>query len=84
MPEAVIRLAEASEETPPVVSPPAPAPGVFVTVKELQRILPLSRRSIYAWRKAGILPSICVGSKVIFHVPSIEAALLRHQNGGAH
>jgi hypothetical protein len=56
----------------------------FLTTSELQKnVLPLSRRSIFEWRKKGIIPSIQCGSKVLYHKDSVIAALLRHQNGGA-
>lgn len=67
----------------------APGPAVlqserpFLTTSQLQKNhLPLSRRSIYDWRMKGIIPSVQVGGKILFHWPSVEAALLRRQNGG--
>lgn len=69
-------------ETPPPAAPPQAERG-FITTDELQKFLPLSRRSIFEWRKRGIIPSVQIGSKVLYHWPSVEAALLRHQNGGA-
>lgn len=54
----------------------------FLTNSQLQEILPLSRRSIFEWRRKGILPSIRVGSKILYHRESVIAALLRRQNGG--
>jgi hypothetical protein len=55
----------------------------FLTTSELQKIIPLSRRSIFEWRRKGILPSIQIGSKVLYHRESVIAALLRRQTGGA-
>jgi hypothetical protein len=54
----------------------------FLTNAQLQEILPLSRRSIFEWRRKGILPSIQVGSKILYHRESVIAALLRRQDGG--
>ena len=54
----------------------------FLTNAQLQEILPLSRRSIFEWRRKGILPAIQVGSKILYHRESVIAALLRRQNGG--
>jgi hypothetical protein len=54
----------------------------FLTNSQLQEILPLSRRSIFEWRRKGILPSIQVGSKILYHRESVIAALLRQQHGG--
>jgi hypothetical protein len=53
----------------------------FLTNSQLQEILPLSRRSIFEWRRKGILPSIQVGSKILYHRESVIAALLRRQDG---
>ena len=55
----------------------------FLTVAELQQKIPVSRRTIFAWRKQGWLPSVQNGAKILFHWPSVEAALLRRQIGGA-
>ena len=55
----------------------------FLTTSELQKtVLPLSRRSIFEWRKKGIIPSVQIGSKILWHRESVIAALLRRQNGG--
>jgi len=68
-------------EARPAVTPPE-GDRQFLTTAQLQKILPLSRRSIFEWRRKGILPSIQVGSKILFHGPSVQAALLRMQRGG--
>jgi hypothetical protein len=69
----------------------APQPAVtpadgnrgFLTTSELQKtVLPLSRRSIFDYRRRGIIPSIQIGSKVLYHKDSVIAALLRRQHGG--
>lgn len=54
----------------------------FINEKELLRRLPVSRRTIFAWRKSGKLPCVLFyGRRVLFHWPSVEAALLRQQRG---
>jgi hypothetical protein len=75
------------KSVPAVAETPQPAviphdARQFLTTAQLQEILPLSRRSIFEWRRKGILPSIQVGAKILFHGPSVEAALLRRQSGG--
>ena len=56
----------------------------FLTTSELQKtVLPLSRRSIFDYRRKGIIPSIQVGSKILYHRDSVIAALLRQQPGGS-
>ncbi len=72
-----------SDEARPAVTPADGERG-FLTTRELQRtVLPLSRRSIFDYRRRGIIPSIQIGSKVLYHKESVIAALLRRQNGGA-
>ena len=72
-----------ADEARPVVTPAEGDRG-FLTTSELQKtVLPLSRRSIFEWRKKGIIPSIQIGSKVLYHKDSVIAVLLRRQNGGA-
>jgi hypothetical protein len=73
--------AVADEARPAVTS--ADGDRGFLTTSELQKIIPLSRRSIFEWRRKGILPSIQIGSKILYHRESVIAALLRRQNGGA-
>jgi len=72
--------AVADEARPAVTS--ADGDRGFLTTSELQKIIPLSRRSIFEWRRKGILPSIQIGSKILYHRESVIAALLRRQNGG--
>lgn len=48
----------------------------------LQRI-PVSRRTWFEWRTAGKIPTIKIGRRCLYHWPSVEAALLRMQRGGA-
>jgi hypothetical protein len=55
----------------------------FLTTSELQKtVLPLSRRSIFDYRRRGIIPSVQIGSKILYHKQSVIEALLRRQNGG--
>lgn len=70
-------------ETPQPVAPPE-IDRAFLTTSELQKtVLPLSRRSILEWRKKGIIPSVQIGSKVLFHKQAVIDALCRHQAGVA-
>jgi hypothetical protein len=75
-------IPDETDETRPAVTP-ADGDRGFLTTRELQKaVLPLSRRSIFEWRKKGIIPSIQVGSKIYWHRESVIAALLRRQRGG--
>ena len=74
--------AVADEARPAVTS--ADGGRGFLTTSELQKtVLPYSRRAIFDLRRKGIIPSIQVGSKVLYHKESVIAALLRRQSGGA-
>jgi len=61
-----------------------PASGAgFINQKQLLARLPISRRTLFNWRKTGKIPCVRLGaSRILFHWPSVEAALLRHQRGG--
>jgi hypothetical protein len=55
----------------------------FIDQKQLLARLPISRRTLFNWRTTGKIPSVRLGARrVLFHWPSVEAALLRHQRGG--
>jgi hypothetical protein len=41
----------------------------------------ISRRTLYAWRKQGWIPYIRLGRRILYHWPSVQAALLRQQRG---
>jgi len=63
----------------------SPGEASFIDEKELLKRLPVSRRTLFAWRETGKIPCVRLpgGRRVLFHWPSVEAALLRKQNGGA-
>jgi predicted site-specific integrase-resolvase len=64
------------------IAPPGDAG--FIDQTELLRRLPISRRTLFNWRFSGKIPYVNVGGRrVLFHWPSVEAALLRHQRGAA-
>jgi hypothetical protein len=55
----------------------------FINQKQLLARLPISRRTLFNWRTTGKIPCVRLGgSRILFHWPSVEAALLRHQRGG--
>jgi predicted site-specific integrase-resolvase len=56
----------------------------FIDEKQLLKRLPVSRRTLFAWRESGKIPCVRLpgGRRVLFHWPSVEAALLRKQSGG--
>jgi predicted site-specific integrase-resolvase len=55
----------------------------FIDEKQLLERLPVSRRTLFSWRKSGKIPHVRLGGRrILFHWPSVEATLLRHQRGG--
>jgi hypothetical protein len=55
----------------------------FIDQKQLLARLPISRRTLFNWRTTGKIPCVRLGRcRILFHWPSVEAALLRHQRGG--
>lgn len=57
----------------------------LLTVEEVLQRLPISRRTLAAWTKRRVIPSIQLpGSRRrLFHWGSLERALLRHQQEAA-
>ena len=61
---------------------PSSAAG-FLNQKQLLARLPISRRTLFNWRMTGKIPCVRLDRRrLLFHWPSVEAALLRHQHGG--
>jgi hypothetical protein len=61
---------------------PSSAAG-FLNQKQLLARLPISRRTLFNWRMTGKIPCVRLDRRrLLFHWPSVEAALLRHQQGG--
>jgi hypothetical protein len=55
----------------------------FIDEKQLLARLPVSRRTLFNWRRTGKIPCVRLGGRrILFHWPSVEAALLRNQRGG--
>lgn len=47
----------------------------LVTIKELMKILNVSRTTIDNWKKQEIIPSINVGGRVFFNLDEVMAAI---------
>jgi hypothetical protein len=59
---------------------PSSAAG-FLNQKQLLARLPISRRTLFNWRMTGKIPCVRLDRRrLLFHWPSVEAALLRYQN----
>jgi hypothetical protein len=55
---------------------PSNAAG-FLNQKQLLARLPISRRTLFNWRTTGKIPCVRLGGcRILFHWPSVEAALL--------
>ena len=48
-----------------------------MTDKEVSAYLHVCRRSLFNWRKAGLIPYIKLGKSVRFRINEVEAALNR-------
>lgn len=53
---------------------------VFLSEKGLLKKLPISRRTLYAWRLRG-LPYVKIGGRVLFDWVTVRAWMLRQQRG---
>jgi len=62
-----------------------PAGGEWLTELDLLREIPVCRRTLKQWRDDGTLPFVRLphSRRVLYHRKTVEAALLRHQTGGA-
>lgn len=58
-----------------------PSAAVFIETPELLTRVPMCRKTLWKWRKNGIIPYVQAGGKILFHWPSVEAALVRRQRG---
>lgn len=59
--------------------------AALIDESEALRRVPVARRTWFDWRQRGLIPYIRPpGTKrILYHWPSVEAALLRMQRGGA-
>jgi predicted site-specific integrase-resolvase len=56
--------------------------AAFIDEKELLKRIPVSRRTLFAYRNSGKIPWVRLGGRrILFHWPSVESALLRQQKG---
>jgi hypothetical protein len=73
---------EIMNETEKQMTPASTTPD-FINERELLKRLPVSRRTLFSWRTTGKIPFVRLGGRrVLFHWPSVVAALLRMQRGG--
>jgi hypothetical protein len=58
--------------------------GTIIDESTLLERVPISPRTARNWREKGLLPYIKPpgGRRLLYHWPSVEAALLRMQTGG--
>ena len=54
----------------------------FIDEQQLLTKLPISRRTLGNWKAKGILPYIKIGRRCLYDWASVQAALLRRQQGG--
>ena len=57
-------------------------PAGFVNESVILGQIPVCRRTLKNWRDQGKIPFLKIGKRVLYHLPSLEAALLRFQRGG--
>lgn len=61
----------------------AAAVAGFLEETELLNRIPVCRKTLFNLRRARKIPYIKLGSRNLYHWPTVEAALLRMQTGGA-
>lgn len=55
----------------------------FLNEEAILVMVPICRRSLHEYRKKGIIPSIKLGRRTLYHWPAVQAALLRLERGRA-
>lgn len=72
-------------ESLPVNAPTTPTEeGVgFINDAELLRRIPVCKATLKNWRTRGWLPYIKAGARILYHWPTVRAALLRRQREAA-
>jgi hypothetical protein len=58
-----------------------PTDSPFVDRKRLLQFIPVCARTLADLQARGEIPSIKFKRRVLFHLPNVEAALLRRQRG---
>jgi len=56
-------------------------PEGFIDTDEMLRRIPVCRKTLWSYCKAGKIPSVVLPGRTIFHWKSVETALLRQQKG---
>ena len=69
-----------AKKLPPL--PPEYERGLLTTQRTPENSPAAVRRSIFDYQRRGVIPSIQLGSKILYHRESVIAALLRRQQGG--
>jgi hypothetical protein len=57
-------------------------PAGFIDEPHFLQMVPICRRTAANLRKAGKLPHIKLGKRILYHAATIEQWLLRQQRGG--
>jgi predicted site-specific integrase-resolvase len=64
---------------------PTPSPAsldTFLTENQLLSRLPICRKTLFNWIKAGKIPVVKIARKKIYSWPNVQAALLRLERNG--
>jgi excisionase family DNA binding protein len=71
------------KQTAPTGEGVTPAGLDFIDEKQLLARLPVSRRTIHNWRRAGKIPSIKIGRRILFCWENVADALRRLERGAS-
>lgn len=61
-----------------------PSTTGFISEPQVLARVSVCRRTWYNWRKNGFVPYVKLGRRILYHWPSVEAAILRRQKGVAY
>ncbi len=65
----------------PTDSPRTEQPAALLTEKQVCAYLSVSKRNLYCWRMAGLVPYFKIGRAVRFRKADVDAALERKRVG---
>ena len=62
---------------------PGPSAEAFIDQSEMLKRLPICAGTLKNWRKRELIPYAKLGARIVYHWPTVEAALLRRQRGAS-
>jgi len=62
----------------------AASQDTFLTENEVLKRVPVCRKTLFNWVKAGKIPVVQIARRKLYHWGNVQAALLRQQRNGGN